>query len=1225
MKLYYLLFTFLISMRLCAYAETGPLAETGPFIDNQYNKIVFSKETANRPVLLFFVNDSEKSIEYLSKFTDVYSEYAGTSLKVFTLISEKTPDEALAFQGEQFIPYPIFGDKDKAVSALYKIKEYPQMVILDKDKKLVYKGPYPDDIDKFKRELNKHLLEKFFFIKARQFEYEPNIIAVNEGDTVFIKLVTEDVAHGLYIDGYELETKSIPIEDGVTVGTITFVANKTGRFSMRCSETCAYFHPYMYGWLRVKSNSRFYVAVFLALALGGFFIFYFSKEKNGNRILGLFPVTWRFELTQYSFVQKMLKNRWRLLHFLAVIFTTLFFTVIVVSSYVGKLSAGNFNFGIIFVWITWFVLLIMLFVPFFSRIFCGVCPLPLFGILLQRHAFINVSRRVFGLNKKFPKALKNMWLVNFLFLGITFFNGYFTTIPIATFIMLAVLIVGATIMSFVYEKRSFCRYVCPIGGFQGLYSNAATIEIRSKDVEVCHRIKKGEDYTFENGIAACRLSCPAGVDASSYVALINKGQYERALEVIREAMPFPGVCGRICPAPCEQECSRKKVDKPIAISALKRFVADYVGYSKEKIKDFVPSYKEKIAVVGSGPGGLTCAYYLAKSGYAVTVYEALPVIGGMLKVGLPGFHLPKDIVDKEIEHIKNTGVNFVTNTAVGKDISFDSLRKDYQAVFIAVGASKSRRLKLEGEDLEGVETAIGLLRRVNMGEKVEIGKKVVVFGGGKTAIDVARASLRLGAEDVTCLEIRAEDDLLPIEKQAEEEGVKIKYLTAPVRIVGSDGRANAVLCTKMRQGAIDEATGKLRYVSIKGTENLISADTIIVAVGQYSDISFLPEELNISKRGTIAVDPGTMATNIPGVFAGGDVVSGPTVFVNGVMQGRKAAITIERFLKGEILKPVSLYPIDKQVDDLPLDSVEHRDRIEPEHLPLEGRLKNFNEVELVFTEKMAREEAGRCLGCGSCGNCYRGNENGYGCPWMEMPFRMRRNTYCGMCLECFKTCPEDNMAINLRPPAVDVLVDDKRGIDEAWKSFIMLGCAVVFYVFMMGPWGFLKDWQRGKTFLGLLKYMAASGIFTLLIVPAIYGIFVSITKRLNNVKEIPYKKLFLNYSYSLIPLGLLTWIAFCFAFLLPSGSYVIGVISDPFNWGWNLFGTAGFPWTPFLTYWIPYLQAISLLFGMVFSIDVGTKISRQMFDNKKQAVINFLPIAGFIVLWTIIMLWLFLW
>ncbi len=1192
---------------------------------------------AGHPVLFLFARpDDEASEEKLSDIALIHDYYAESELRIVAAVVGQNGDEAAEYAEDLWLDYPLYGDPDGETARRYGVREFPAVVILDNEHAVRHRGPYPTD-EALRRELLAWMDEKVFFVTGRQFEFEPNIISVNKGDRVLLKLISEDVAHGIYIDGYELYVKQRIDREGNVVapedaghhilpgemGLVRFTADKAGRFSLRCAATCANFHPYMYGWLRVKPNVRFPVSALLTLLLVGVSVVWFGGNGRRDRILSLFPIAGRFELTRYPLVRKMLKSRWP--RFLAMIVTTFFFTVILVSCFTGGLIAGNFNFGIMFVWILWFVLLIMVMVPFCSRVFCSVCPLPLLGTWLQRRSLMGVKDRLYGLNRKFPKALQNMWMVNFLFLGVTFFNGYLTTLPIASFVMFAGIIVGATIVMFVFEKRVWCRYVCPVGGFQGLYSNAATLEVRCKDPEVCNRIKPGKEYTFENGIAACRLSCPAGVDASSYVALIHAGKYERALEVIREAMPFPGVCGRVCPAPCETECSRKRLDQPIAIRALKRFVADRIGRKGDTPKPFVPAYSEKVAVIGSGPAGLTCAYYLAQRGYAATVYESQPVIGGMFKTGLPDFHLPKDIVDREIGHIENAGVKFVPNTAVGKHISFASLRREYQAVFIAAGASQARRLKLEGEDLDGVSTAIDLLRDVNTGGKPAMGEKVVVLGGGKTAVDAARTALRLGAQEAVCLEMQSPRDLPPLEKQANQEGVSVRYLTAPVKILGSDGKVTSVLCQQMQKVEADTSAGGAEFTAVEGSETLISADTVIVAVGQYSDISFLPDELHVGDRGTIVVDEETMATNLPGVFAGGDVVSGPDVFVNAVKQGRTAALSIARHLRGATIEPVSLHPSARQTDDLPLYSIEHRDRVEPECLPTERRLENFEEVEQVFTEKMAREEAARCLGCGSCANCCRGNENGYGCPWLELPFRLRRNTYCGLCLECFKTCPEDNMAVNLRPPATDVLVDDKRGMDEAWKSFLMLGAAVVFYVFMMGPWGFLKDWQRGLTVSGLLTYMGISAVFTLLAVPALYGAFVLTTRWINRIGEIPYRKLFLDYSYSLVPLGLFTWIAFCFGFLLPSGSYVIHVISDPFAWGWNLFGTAGFPWTPFMTRWMPYLQTATLLFGAVFSVDIGLKISQRMFADEKRAILCFLPIAAFIAVWTIIMLWLFLW
>ncbi|MDP2984017.1 MAG: FAD-dependent oxidoreductase [Candidatus Latescibacter sp.] len=1219
----------------CLAVSKGEKSPVFKLSDSEGN-VIDLNNMAGKPVLIAFVDTSAISMKKLSSLAEIFDYYKYTELEIIPILVGESQESASKYQTDQWLTYTLYGDSERKVAQLYDIKEFPQVVILGNDHIIRYIEGYGTD-EELRAQLLKYMNEKVFVITARQFEYEPNIIKVNKGDTVVLKLLSEDVEHGIYLDGYELRIKQYLDRDGNIVepekadknvkpgelGLLRFVADKSGRFSMRCSATCASFHPYMYGWLRVDPNTRFSASVLLAFLLGGFFLYFFSKEKNRNRILGLIPIDWRFEITRYPLIRGLIKNRWP--RYLAIMFSTVFFTVILVSCYVGGVSAGNFNFGIMYVWIVWFVLLIMIWVPFFSRIFCGFCPLPFFGLWLQRHSVMSVMKKSFGLNKKFPKSLSNMWMVNFLFMGITFFNGFLTTIPIASFYMLIGIIIAATAITFVFEKRTWCRFVCPVGGFQGLYSNAATLEIRSKDPEVCNRVKDGKEYPFDEGIAACRLACPAGVDSSTYIALIEKGKYERALEVIREAMPFPGVCGRVCNAPCEVVCSRGKLDAPISIRALKRFVSDYVGYGNGDKHEFVPTHKEKIAIIGSGPAGLSGAYYLAKDGYAVTVYESLPVIGGMFKVGLPDFHLPKDIVDKEIEFIKNSGVTYVPDTTIGKDISFESLQKEYQSVFIAVGASKSRLLKLEGEDLQGVATAIDLLRKVNSGEKVEVGKKVVVLGGGKTAIDVARVAIRLGCEDVTCLEIRSEEEMGSLEKQAVEEGVKIKHLTTALKIVGSGGKATSLLCADVRLGEINQDTGLHQHITIRGSEHLISADTIIVAVGQYSDIDFLPKDISISKVGTIIVDPLTMATNIPGVFAGGDVVTGPSVFVDSVKAGRKAAVSIARHLRGERLEPVLLYPTMKQVADLPLHSVSHKDRVEPTCIPLEERHGNFREVENVFTERMAREESSRCLGCGSCGMCYRGNEKGYGCPWMELPFRNRRNTYCGLCLECFKTCPEDNMAVNIRPPATDLLVDEKRGFDEAWKSFIMLGAAVVFYVFMMGPWGFLKDWQRAATTFSIFKYIATSAISCLIVLPSIFGIFVLASNWLKKDDRISFKKLFINHSYTLAPLGLLTWIAFCFGFLLPSGSYLIHVTSDPFAWGWNLFGTAGFPWTPFLTYYMPFLQIGALLFGLIFSIDIGIKISRQTFADEREAIITFIPILAFLVCWTVTMLWLFLW
>jgi len=744
------------------YAEEGVGSPVSEIVLSDMDGIEFNlSELTGKPLLLLLADDSELSQEKYSQIAEIIDYYSYSELEIINIAVGKTPEEAYELQDDLWLPYTLYGDPQKTIARQFGLEELPQVIILDNHHIVKHIGSYTSN-EALRQKLFKHMQEKVFVITGRQFEFEPNIITVNQGDRVLIKLLSEDVAHGIYVDGYELFVNRYLDREGEVVnaeeidhhilpgemGLLKFTADRTGRFSMRCAATCAMFHPYMYAWLKVKPNSRFYISAFLTILLVLLSLMVFSSDKNNKRILGFMPLSWRFNLTRFPIIRYMLSARWP--RYLILMISTFFFVLILVSCFIGMDSAGNYNFGIMFVWIVWFVLLIMIMVPFFSRIFCGVCPLPFFGLWLQRGSPFAVKEKTFGLNKEFPNKLKNMWMVNILFMGVTFFNGFLTTMPIASFIMFAAIIVASTALTFIYKRRTFCRYVCPVGGFQGLYSNMATLEIRSKDIEVC------------------------------------------------------------------------------------------------------------------------------------------------------------------------------------------------------------------------------------------------------------------------------------------------------------------------------------------------------------------------------------------------------------------------------------------------------------KHHPIKA--------------------------------CFIGSGEGFGCPWLEHPYaENRKNTYCGFCLECFKTCPKNNVALNIRPPGVDVLVDDHRGMDEAWKNFIMLGAAVVFYVFMMGPWGFLKDMQRAKTLLGLLEYIGISATFCLLVLPALYGTFVASSKWLNKIKGISYKKLFLNYSYSLTPLGLLIWVAFCFGFLLPSGSYVVAVISDPFAWGWDLFGTRDFGYHPFLTDWMPYLQIICLLFGVVFSIDIGLKISRQMFSEKIQAIKNFLPVAIFIGFWAITMLYLFLW
>ena len=470
-----------------------------------------------------------------------------------------------------------------------------------------------------------------------------------------------------------------------------------------------------------------------------------TEPKPREKLLGLIPLDWRWDITAYQPVRKLFKSRWFPLA--AILFNLMIFAIILLSGLVGGFSSGNYSFGIMIVWILWWVLLMMLLVPGLSRTWCMVCPLPTVGEWLQRMRVLGVNSKVGGLNRKWPRALSNMWVMNILFLATTFFSGFFTVKPLATFILLGGIIVLGIVCSLVFEKRSFCLYICPVSGFQGLYSNMAMTEIRCKNKAICDKHK-------------------------------NK-------------------------------------------------------------------------------------------------------------------------------------------------------------------------------------------------------------------------------------------------------------------------------------------------------------------------------------------------------------------------------------------------------------------------------------------------------------TCEVGNKNGYGCPWLLQPYGLNRNTYCGMCLECFKTCPFDNMALNVRPPGTDLLVNSKRGLDEAWKAFIMMGIAVVFYVSMMGRWGWLKDWVRGDTFTGWLSFAGLHAAFNLLVIPGLFFVFALLSKLASGAREVPLKTAFVNLSYSLIPMGLAAWIAFSFGFLLPNGSYLLHILSDPFAWGWDLFGTAGFPWTPFATEWLVPLQFLSLLGGFALSADYGYRLCRQTYGGGRRAAYGFIPLLAALTLTVIFFGWLY--
>ncbi len=471
------------------------------------------------------------------------------------------------------------------------------------------------------------------------------------------------------------------------------------------------------------------------------------------------------------------------------------------------------------------------------------------------------------------------------------------------------------------------------------------------------------------GKSPCSVTCPAGVNAHGYVALISQGKFKEAMEVLRRTMPFAGVCGRVCTHPCETECERGKVDQPIAIRALKRFMADYeLKHGREKAAPIEKTKQDKVAVIGSGPAGMACAYDLAKAGYPVTIFEAASKAGGMLRYGIPEYRLPKDILDNEINYVKELGVEIKTKSAV---TNLDEiLGKGYKAVFLANGAWVSQKMNIPGEDAKGVLHAIDFLKKVSEGMKVELGNKVAVVGGGNAAVDAARTAVRLGAKEVSVIyrRSRAEMPAIPSEvDEMEQEGVKIRYLTTPTEVIARDGKLVKIMCMKMELGEPD-ASGRRRPVPVKGSEFELDIDTMILATGQAVDKSGLLGKIDFSESGTVKADPITFQTSFKGVFAGGDVVSGPATVIEAVAAGKEAAISIERYLQGIDLKE-GRPAVRERVKDIPKQGVAKKLRAVMPLVSAAERIKTFNEVEAGFDEKMAVEEANRCLNCAVCSEC----------------------------------------------------------------------------------------------------------------------------------------------------------------------------------------------------------------------------------------------------------------
>jgi NADH-quinone oxidoreductase subunit F len=485
--------------------------------------------------------------------------------------------------------------------------------------------------------------------------------------------------------------------------------------------------------------------------------------------------------------------------------------------------------------------------------------------------------------------------------------------------------------------------------------------------------------------APCQAACPVGTNAGLYVSLIAQGRYDEALSVAAEPNPFPAICGRVCTAPCEAVCRRGEFDEPIAIRDLKRFATDHGSPWQRTVKPAPHQHAEKVAIIGAGPTGLSAAYYLARRGYPVTVFDAMPVAGGMMAIGIPDYRLPRVELNRDIDAIKSLGVELLLNTAIGRDVSLTELQEQFDAVLIAVGAQRSQRLGVSGEDLQGVIPATTFLKQFNLVPETTITGEVAVVGGGSTALDAARSALRAGAAKVHILYRRTRGEMPAQEEEvraALEEGIELHELVAPATLLGAEGHVTAIRCQRMRlvepaaagstNGVKAESGGRRKVEPIAGSEFELPVDSVLVAIGEAPDPSFLPEGTSVvvSAWGGLLVNPETLATGAPGVFAAGDITYGPKTVIHAAAHGRQAARAIHAYLQHLGPQAVSELPEDEfeTASRLPADGTITLDlRRKPrEVMPLRTReAAHDRSIEFAagFTEEQARREASRCLRC----------------------------------------------------------------------------------------------------------------------------------------------------------------------------------------------------------------------------------------------------------------------
>jgi len=550
--------------------------------------------------------------------------------------------------------------------------------------------------------------------------------------------------------------------------------------------------------------------------------------------------------------------------------------------------------------------------------------------------------------------------------------------------------IESNVKELVYAKRGPVSYLPPEDGWQPLdaYTRATPEEPgetpwgEGRAWHVAERTSTWQSWRTwigerkEDLRAPCQAACPVGTNAGLYVSLIAEGRYDEALQVAAEPNPFPCICGRVCTAPCEDVCRRGEFDAPIAIRDLKRFATDHGTARKRHVAPPKQRYLERVAIVGSGPTGLSAAYYLARRGYNVTIFEAMPVAGGMMAIGIPDYRLPRAELHRDIDAIRELGVEIRLNTAIGRDFTLDELQEQYDAVLLAVGAQQSQRLGVPGETiLEGVIPATIFLKQFNLDPETRMTGDIAVIGGGSTAMDAARSALRAGASTVRVLYRRTRAEMpAQVEevRAALEEGIQILELIAPKSILGTEeGNVHGIRCQRMKLGAPDEK-GRRRPLPIPGSEFDLTVDKILVAIGEAPDPSFLPEgtSVEVTAWGGLLINKETLATGAPGVFAAGDVTYGPKSIIHAAAHGRRAAQSIHAYLSKRSPRNVTEMPEGEfeTASTLPPHNTITVD-LHPtlrEVMPLRtGAAASDRSVEFAmgFTEEQARREASRCLRC----------------------------------------------------------------------------------------------------------------------------------------------------------------------------------------------------------------------------------------------------------------------